>query len=199
MHVNIEKTDLGYSIKLFDGDSFIGVVAINDFEFNVDGHIESKNHSKYFCGLKSEKRLEFASIQTELGVVEFFDVWKRTCLHLSSSGIVLPFIEFICEGIDFFQTDSNSYQINLINCFSRTTQIEDTFEKRDKVLFFEKRTFAEIFFNVDAKVSWFHGYFYSKVGKEFTHNRLRLKVINFLRLQCHDYTGFKDRSKRGRP
>lgn len=192
MNITIEKSEFGYTMQLFE-QSCVATIKINDFEFNKKGKIDNK----YFCALKSEKRLEFASLETQLPIVEFFDIWKKLCLNLSSSGIVLPFIEFICEGISFFQTDDYGYQIDLTNCFSRTSQIENVFEKRDKVLFFEYRTFAEMFFDIENKTSWFHGYFYSKVGKEFTHNRLRLKLINFLKLHDIDHSECKDRSKRG--
>lgn len=207
--IEITRNQFGYTVKLTKEDGY-AYVTFNDFEFIKGGSILFSK----FVALKTETRLEFAALETNLSVQDAYNLWQKTALNCKDAGIKLPFIEFICDGINltrlpkqnyagFYQSDDvlEVFKIDLINCWTRN-QFVDPYESAPKVRkdlkMYPVRTFAEIHYMKDS-TSFFHGRFYNALGKAFIHNRLRIKISQYILTEFGDYyMEFKDASLQAR-
>lgn len=206
--IEITHNQFGYTVKLTKEGGYAYVI-FNDFEFIKGGAILFSK----FVALKTENRLEFAALETNLSVEAAYNLWQKTVLNCNDAGIKLPFIEFICDGINLtrlpnvnnagysLDPDTESlFRIDLVNCWTRTEFFNSVFnpdhpEKkipRKGLKFYPTRLFAEIYYTKNG-TSFFHGRFYNAVGKMFIHNRLRIKISQYILTEFGDYyMEFKD-------
>lgn len=202
--IEITRNQFGYTVKIAK-DGGYAYVTFNDFEFIKGGAILFSK----FVALKTETRLEFASLETNLSTEEVYNLWQKTALNCKDAGIKIPFIEFICDGISLsrlphvnyagYSVDANTeslFKIDLVNCWTRTEFFDSdhTQEKtsRKGLKLYPIRAFAEIHY-MKNNTSFFYGRFYNAVGKMFIHNRLRIKISQYILTEFGEYyMEFKD-------
>lgn len=202
--IEITRNQFGYTVKLTKDSKYI-YVTFNDFEFIKGGAILFSK----FVALKTETRLEFGALETNIDdMVQVYNLWQKTALNCKDAGIKLPFIEFICDGIQVSRLPNPNasgylrspevkelFKIDLINCWTRNEFVHpmsNAPKVRKDLKLYPVRTFADVFYLRDD-TSYFHGLFYNAAGKKFIHNRLRIKISQYILTEFGDYyMEFKD-------